>query len=92
MEMDRKPTVTLMSKPADLSQFQVEKPTATPDQPTPQAPTTATPTRKMKGFRVRINAAKQLAMLKIETDKDEQDLMAEALNLLFEKYGKPPIA
>ena len=73
-----------MSKPADLSQFQVAKPTATPNQPAPA--------RKMKGFRIRINAAKQLAMLKIETDKDEQDLMAEALNLLFEQYGKPPIA
>ena len=31
-------------------------------------------------------------MLKIETGKDEQDLVAEALNMLFERHGKPPIA
>ena len=31
-------------------------------------------------------------MLKIETGKDEQDLVADALNLLFEHHGKPPIA
>ena len=70
-----------MSKTADLSRFQVVKPTAA----------TAS-ARKLKGFRIRINAAKQLAMLKIETDKTEQVLITEALNLLFEKYGKPPIA
>ncbi len=81
-----------MSKPADQSRFQVAKPTDTPNQPAPAPSTTVTPARKMKGFRIRIDAAKQLAMLKIETDKDEQDLLAEALNLLFEQYGKPPIA
>jgi hypothetical protein len=25
-------------------------------------------------------------------DKDQGDLIAESLNLLFERYGKPPIA
>ena len=48
--------------------------------------------RKLKGFRIRTDAAKQLSMLKIETGKDEQDLVADALNLLFERHGKPPIA
>lgn len=33
---------------------------------------------------------KQLAML--EHDTDQVKLMAEALNLLFEKYGRSPIA
>ncbi len=83
-----------MAKPADLSQFQVKKP-GTPDSPPPKRvkPKAAKgDERKLKGFRIRTEAAKQLSMLKIETDTDEQDLVAEALNLLFKKYGKPPIA
>ena len=35
---------------------------------------------------------KQLAQLSLDTDKDQSDLLAEALNLLFERYGKPSIA
>src|SRR5687768_9098922 len=35
---------------------------------------------------------KQLAMMHIEQDKTQAALVAEALNLLFEKYGKAPIA
>lgn len=35
---------------------------------------------------------KQLAMLAVERDTDQVKLMAEALNLLFEKYGRSPIA
>ena len=35
---------------------------------------------------------KQLAQLALDTDKDQGDLIAESLNLLFERYGKPPIA
>jgi hypothetical protein len=34
----------------------------------------------------------QLKLLAAETDKTEQKLMQEALNLLFAKYGKPQIA
>ena len=35
---------------------------------------------------------KQIARLAIDLDKDQGDLIAEGLNLLFERYGKPPIA
>jgi hypothetical protein len=34
----------------------------------------------------------QLKLLAVETDKTEQKLMEEALNLLFEKHSKPQIA
>ena len=34
----------------------------------------------------------QLKLLAVETDKTEQKLMEEALNLLFEKHRKPQIA
>ncbi len=35
---------------------------------------------------------KQLARLALDTDKDQGELIVEGLNLLFERYGKPPIA
>jgi hypothetical protein len=35
---------------------------------------------------------KQLAQIALDTDKDQADLLVEALNLVFERYGKPPIA
>ena len=35
---------------------------------------------------------KQLAQIALDVDKDQADLIAEALNLMFERYGKPPIA
>jgi hypothetical protein len=35
---------------------------------------------------------KQLAQLGLDHDKTQAELAAEALNLLFEKYGKSPIA
>jgi hypothetical protein len=35
---------------------------------------------------------KQLARLAIDHDSSQADLVAEAINLLFEKYGQPPIA
>ena len=35
---------------------------------------------------------KQLARLSIDHDSSQAALVAEALNLLFEKYGRPPIA
>ncbi len=35
---------------------------------------------------------KQLAILAVKQDKSQAALIAEALNLLFERYGEPPIA
>ncbi|MBN3893803.1 MAG: hypothetical protein HWQ41_00395 [Nostoc sp. NOS(2021)] len=35
---------------------------------------------------------KQLKLLAVEQDKSSQTLLTEALNLLFEAYGKQPIA
>jgi hypothetical protein len=35
---------------------------------------------------------KQLAQLALDHDKSQAELVAEALNLLFERYGKSPIA
>ena len=35
---------------------------------------------------------KQLARLALDHDSTQAELLAEGLNLLFEKYGQPPIA
>jgi hypothetical protein len=35
---------------------------------------------------------KQVAQLALDHDKSQAELISEALNLLFEKYGKSPIA
>jgi hypothetical protein len=35
---------------------------------------------------------KQLAQIALDTDKDQADLIIEALNLVFERYGKSPNA
>lgn len=35
---------------------------------------------------------KQLAQLALDNDSDQSDLIAEGLNLLFERYGRAPIA
>jgi len=35
---------------------------------------------------------KQVAQLSLDIDKDQYELINEALNLLFEKYGRSPIA
>jgi len=37
-------------------------------------------------------AKKQLRLMAAELDTTQQELMREALNLLFDKHGKPPIA
>jgi hypothetical protein len=90
-----------MAKAADLSRFQVnvEKPEASEEAQAPrlrerQGKASALIT---KGFRVKPEAARQFDMLKVEVEsvngKDKGPaLIAEALNLLFEKYGKPLIA
>lgn len=35
---------------------------------------------------------KQLAILAVKEDRSQAALLAEGLNLLFERYGEPPIA
>ena len=51
-----------------------------------------------KGFRITPEAAKEFNVLKAEVESDGNGkdkgpaLIAEALNMLFKKYGKPPIA
>lgn len=43
-------------------------------------------------FRIKPVAKKQFAILATELDMKQQELIAEAMNLVFEKYEKAPIA
>lgn len=43
-------------------------------------------------FQLPAAAKKQLAMLAIEQETTQQALISEAINDLFKKHGKPPIA
>lgn len=90
----------MAKKAADLSRFQVniERP-STEEMPAPRPgkkrKTASTPL-VTKGFRIKPEAARQFDMLKAEVPGNGKDkgpvLIAEALNLLFKKHGKPPVA
>lgn len=51
----------------------------------------AAPPLKLKSFRVPPEAAKQFAILAAELERSEQSLILDAMNLLFEQHGKPPV-
>ena len=78
---------------ADLSAFTVTKPQAVP---IAVAETGSLPegrrTLIKKSLQVTPEAARQLLMLKAETGKKENELLSEALNLLFKKHGKAQLA
>ena len=65
-------------------------------QPAPSPPVTeARPDRegrKPMPFWTTEAAKKQLRMMAAEMDTSQQNLMTEALNMLFQQRGKPPIA
>jgi len=87
-------------KAADLSRFQVnvERPPAPEAEAPPREQEKRAPTASLitKGFRIKPEAARQFDMLKAEVSGHGKDkgpaLIAEALNLLFTKYGKPPVS
>ncbi len=87
-----------MPKAADLSEFTVRKrPSLVATERTEEK--TEKQNRRLitKGFRVTPEAAHQYNILCAEVGKDDPKntgpkLIAEALNWLFQKYGKPPIA
>jgi hypothetical protein len=91
-----------MAKAADLSRFQVNaEQGGTPMEAPPAGHRGERPqgraTLITKGFRIKPEAARQFDLLKVEFEgvsgKDKGPaLIAEALNLLFAKYGKPAVA
>ena len=90
----------MAKKAADLSRFQVnvEKPPEAEAEAPPRKRGQGAPVAPLitKGFRIKPAAARQFDMLKAEVSGNGKDkgpaLIAEALNLLFKKYGKPPVS
>ena len=85
------------AKPADLADFQIAKAAAATAQPElPSAPdqskAAAADEYTLRAFRMRKVAAKQLALLKVYTERTQNALVAEALNMLFERHNLPPVA
>jgi hypothetical protein len=91
-----------MAKAADLSKFQVNAEQGSAPMEAPPAGNRRERTKTTvplitKGFRLKPEAARQFDLLKVEVEgthgKDKGPaLIAEALNLLFEKYGRPSVA
>lgn len=96
--MAKRPTLSSMVKAA------AGAPAPATEEPRPARPrpvkesATAQPAAKSREGRVVLGsyqtseAVKQTKLLAIENDTTMQALLAEALNLLFQKYGKPTIA
>lgn len=79
---------------------QAEAPAETQPQPATKTQPAAQPSTRAKarvgkkaisGF-YEPQTAKQLKMLAVEEDRTVQGMLGEALNLLFEKYGRDAIA
>jgi hypothetical protein len=70
------------------------------EKPVMQAPALSAPTPRQKGREGKVSITqwvdpvvrKQLAQISLDEDKDQYELINEALNLLFEKYGRSTIA
>ncbi len=84
-----------MSKRPILGGASVFTPAAAPLSAPSPAPAISRPDRTGRAplpFWTTAAAKKQLRMMAAENDTTQQELMTNALNLLFQKHGKPPIA
>jgi hypothetical protein len=85
---------------AGLAKIKAEgRPAPPPSSPTSPQPVAASqlvpPSRRgKKAIAAYFDPAvrKQLAILAAQEERTQADLLAEAINLLFEKYGQSPIA
>jgi hypothetical protein len=84
MEMDG---ADIVAKRASLSSFTTEKPGTAP-------PAETAPEEGKRGQTLRLSpeAWRQLKLLALERTTTSHALLIEAVNALFQKHGKPPIA
>ena len=86
-----KPTTQTKQNRANLSSvFNDPKPEAKAAEQTTERPERAG--QASMPFWVPIAAKRQLRVMAAESDTTQQALMRDALNMLFTKHGKPPIA
>jgi hypothetical protein len=76
----------MTKKPTSLSAAMAKKPTAAPE-PEPKDGETRTITMRLKPV-----VHDQLREMAFTSRKSQHSLLLEALNDLFQKHGKPPIA
>ena len=69
---------------------------ASTSEPVPAGPTPRVARTRINSRQVSAHFAPEvvqtLRLIAAEQDREQQDLMAEALNMLFERYGKPALA
>lgn len=78
------------AKRQNLSNMFTTPPPSTTTEPREKRPDRAG--KRATLFQLPAAAKKQLAILAIERETTQQALLSEALNDLFQKHGKPPIA
>jgi hypothetical protein len=79
-----------VGKRASLSNFTAEKPGRAETPPTAGTPAKEKP--RGQTLRLAPEAWRQLKMLAVERTTPSHKLLIEAINDLFRKHGKPPIA
>jgi hypothetical protein len=85
--------MNMSKKPASLADLSLKKTPVTSQPPTSGAlEEDDAPRRKGQTLRLSEGAHKQLKYLSVERGIPAHDLLIEAVNDLFRKYGKPPIA
>ena len=93
--MDQK-GAAMNPKRGSLANFATPKPSAAAAEPAPPTPASSTPPAKddRKGLTLRLNPAawRQLKLLAVEKGAPAHDLLIDAVNDLFRRENKPPIA
>ena len=74
-----------MPATASPSIGQIEPPPSGPAYRTAQ---TRSDTRQVSGH-FKVEVSQTLKLIAVEQDRDIQEILAEALNMVFERYGKP---
>ena len=65
--------------------------TPAPDAPAPKTPAAPRQGLKLVGGHYPLPAANQFKLLSVEKGRTMEDMLAEAMNDLFAKYGKPEV-
>ncbi|MFE4108406.1 ribbon-helix-helix domain-containing protein [Almyronema epifaneia] len=83
-----------MAKPKpSLTDLTLQKGVTSPPSPSAQAAASEKEEKRIgQTLRLGAGAHKQLKRLAVDVEKPMHDLLLEAVNDLFTKYGKPPIA
>ena len=77
------PAPVRATAPADAGQFKLSA-----SGPAYRTAQTRSDTRQVSGH-FKVEVSQTLKLIAVEQDRDIQEILAEALNMVFERYGKP---